>query len=263
MGVSPEMEAHLKTGTTTLCRCWALERRDGKRFGFTDHDRDLMFDGYVFRADTGLTGEALQQTTGLSVDNSEAMGALSSESVNEADLTAGRFDDASVRAWLVNWMALDTRYQLFEGRIGEVSSGGGSFRAELRGLSERLNQPQGRVYQGQCAASLGDGDCRVDLGSASFTSSGTIVEVLGTQEYLVSGLGSREEGWFARGRMEVTSGDADGLVAMIKDDAPVGSDRVIRLWGELRATLAVGDSVVARAGCDKRADTCRRKFPIF
>jgi hypothetical protein len=33
--------------------------------------------GSVFRADTGLDGAALQQTTGLAVDNAEALGALS------------------------------------------------------------------------------------------------------------------------------------------------------------------------------------------
>ena len=38
---SQDLFAHLATGDTTVCRCWAVHRRDGRRFGFTDHDADL------------------------------------------------------------------------------------------------------------------------------------------------------------------------------------------------------------------------------
>ena len=70
-----EMDAHLASAATTLCRAWTVMRRDGVVLGFTDHDRDLTFDGVTHRAGSGLTARALQQSTGLSVDNSEALGA--------------------------------------------------------------------------------------------------------------------------------------------------------------------------------------------
>ena len=38
---------------------WAVTRTDGEVLGFTDHDCRLSFDGMVFRADTGLTAQAL------------------------------------------------------------------------------------------------------------------------------------------------------------------------------------------------------------
>ena len=55
-------QAHLSTGLTTLARCWRLTRRDGLELGFTDHDRDIIFAGVTFKADTGLTARALAQT---------------------------------------------------------------------------------------------------------------------------------------------------------------------------------------------------------
>ena len=160
MVVSAELQAHLSTGITTVCRCWSVVRRDGEVFGFTDHDMALSFEGISFKADTGLTARALQQTSGLSVDNSEALGALSDLSITEADIAAGRFDGAEVRAWLVNWADLGQRALQFRGSIGELQRSGGAFQAELRGLTEALNQPQGRVYQKPCTAVLGDKDCR-------------------------------------------------------------------------------------------------------
>lgn len=89
MAGAEALAAHLAEGVTTVARAWEVTRKDGRRFGFTDHDRDLEFGGVLFRADTGLSAAALQQGTGLAVDNSEAVGALSDGSVTEADIAAG------------------------------------------------------------------------------------------------------------------------------------------------------------------------------
>ena len=101
--IAPDLAAHLAGGLTTLCHAWAVTRTDGALFGFTDHDRDLAFDGITFRADSGLSARALQQGTGLSVDNTEALGLLSDAGLSEVDIVAGRFDVAEVRCWRVNW----------------------------------------------------------------------------------------------------------------------------------------------------------------
>ena len=69
--------AHVAHGLTTLCHAWQITRADGRIFGFTDHDMPLEFNGVSFLADSGLSALALAQSTGLSVDNTEAMGALS------------------------------------------------------------------------------------------------------------------------------------------------------------------------------------------
>ena len=119
------LDAHLATGVTGVARCWRLTRRDGVVHGFTDHDRDLGFDGTIFLAGTGLSAAALSQSTGLAVDNSEAVGALSDVSVTEADIVAGRFDGAEVEAWLVEWANPENRVMQFRGSIGEISRSGG------------------------------------------------------------------------------------------------------------------------------------------
>ena len=69
--VSEALQARLDTGATTMCRCWLVERRDGVRFGFTDHDRDLAIGGDIFRAGSGLDASVLEATSGLSVDNGQ------------------------------------------------------------------------------------------------------------------------------------------------------------------------------------------------
>ena len=255
--------AHLATGATTVCRAWAVVRRDGTVYGFTDHDRDLAFEGVAFLASSGLTARALQQTTGLSVDNTEALGALSDASVSEADLLAGRFDGAEVRAWLVNWASVEDRVLQFRGTFGEVSRAGGAFQAELRGLTEGLNQPQGLAYQHSCSAVLGDGKCRFDLTQPGYFTQRAVEEVVDQRVFRFAGFAGFDDRWFERGRLVGVTGAASGLMGLVKNDRIVGSVREIELWQSLGSDLVAGDLIRIEAGCDKRAATCRVKFANF
>lgn len=254
---------HLATGATTVCRAWAVTRRDGAVFGFTDHDRDLVFDGVTFRAGTGLTAAALQQTTGLAVDNSEALGALSDAGVTEADLMAGLFDGAAVRLWLVNWADVTQRQPLFTGTLGEVTRAAGAFRAELRGLAERLNQPQGRVFLKACSAVLGDAACRFDLTQPGYAAERAVETVQDGRLFRWAAFAGFDDRWFERGRAVVLTGAAAGAVAVIKNDRLRGAAREVELWQALGAPVAPGDLLRLEAGCDKLADTCRLKFGNF
>ncbi len=255
--------AHLEGGATSVCRCWAVTRGDGRVYGFTDHDTDLAFENVAFRANTGMTARALQQTTGLAVDNTEAYGALSDEALSEAEILAGRFDGAVVRAWLVNWQDVAERLMQFKGTIGEIRRSGGSFQAELRGLTEALNQPQGRVYQKPCAAVLGDAACGFDLRAPGYAAEVAAEGVADGRTFTFGALPGFEPRWFERGRFVVTSGAASGLVGIVKTDRGTAAGRVIELWQALGAVVLPGDGLRIEAGCDKRVETCRLKFANF
>lgn len=254
---------HLATGTTTIARAWALSRRDGLELGFTDHDRDLSFEGVIFRADAGLSARALEQVTGLAVDNSEAVGALRDAGLREDDILAGRYDGAGLRIWEVNWAAPDARRLIFRGSLGEITRAGGAFRAELRGLSEALGQPGGRIYHAACSASLGDAACRFDLDTPGYFAETPLLGLSDAGQLRLDPVETVAPGWFAGGRVIVQSGAAIGLIGHIRDDRMQGGARVLTLWDSLRAALAPGDLLRLEVGCDKQAGTCRAKFDNF
>ncbi|WP_299297583.1 DUF2163 domain-containing protein [uncultured Tateyamaria sp.] len=259
-GQSEAFLAHAAEGLTTLCRAWAISRTDGVTFGFTDHDRTLAFDGISFSAETGLSASALAQSTGLSVDNTEALGALTDAAIREDEIEAGRFDGAEVRAWLVNWADPDVRWLQFRGTIGELRRAGGAFHAELRGLTEALNRPLGRIYQKPCTAVLGDGQCRFDLSEPGYRHDGPADRITDGRVFEWDMLAGFEPGWFQRGRLDVLEGDAAGLWGMVKHDVFDGTVRRIELWEPIRGPIASGDQLRLTAGCDKRFETCRLKF---
>ncbi len=259
-GLNSALETHLDTGVTTTCRCWALSRRDGVVMGFTDHDTVLAFDGISFKPDTGLSALALQQSTGLSVDNTEALGALSDTAIREDEIEAGRYDGAEVRAWLVNWADVDARQLQFRGTIGELKRAGGAFEAELRGLTEALNVPLGRTYQKSCSAVLGDEECTFDLDTPGYVSERAAEVVTDRRVFRFADMAGFAPDWFRHGVLKVQSGAANGLKGMIKRDIVEGDARVIELWHPLGAEVAAGDLLWIEAGCDKRMPSCQFKF---
>ena len=258
-----QLYAHLATGATTVCRAWALTRTDGTVLGFTDHDRDLAFEGVSFKAETGLTARALQQKTGLSVDNTEALGGFSDAAITEEDLAAGRYDGAAVQAWLVNWAAVGQRVLQFSGHIGEIQRADGSFTAELRSLVDRLNQPRGRAYHRGCGAILGDAACGFDLETPNYSATLILRGYDSLGRMLFDPVPGATAGWFGRGKLVVQNGAAAGLSALIKLDLVGKTQRVVELWDALGVMPQAGDTLRLFAGCDKMAATCQTKFGNF
>ncbi|MFN4129189.1 MAG: DUF2163 domain-containing protein [Paracoccaceae bacterium] len=257
------LEQHLQTGSTTVCRTWLVRRKDGVTLGFTDHDCDLTFDGVRFSARSGLTAGALEKTTGMAVDNTEVMGALSDATVSEEDILAGRYDGAEVTTHLVNWANVTERSIIFRGTFGEMTRSQGAFRVELRGLTEALNVKNGRIYHAECGAVLGDKLCKVDLSTSQMSAVAAVQSITEGRIFHFSDVSGFADGWFVNGQAKVQSGVGQGQVGRIKSDQTVGAVRVIELWHSFSVPPAVQDQFCLVAGCDRRASTCRLKFNNF
>ena len=144
-----------------------------------------------------------------------------------------------------------------------MTRAGGAFRAELRGLTEGLNQVQGLAYQRACSAVLGDARCGVDLARAGLALEVPIVAKGGAGVYSVAAVAGFAQGWFQRGRARMMTGEAAGLVGLVKFDQTEGVLRRLDLWVDFARSAAVGDVIRLEAGCDKSADTCRDRFANF
>ena len=256
--LAPGLAAHLASGTTTLCHCWRLRLQSGETLGFTDHDRDLSFDGTIFEASAGFTGSEIESSLGLAVDNLEAKGALQSARLSEARLKAGDFDHAEAEVWRVNWQDTSQRVLMRKGHIGEVTAGGQAFEAELRGLSHLLSQNKGRIYQFSCDAALGDARCKVNLAALAFSAAGSVLQAGGAS--LVLGGISFADDWATRGVIRFDSGAGAGRSLAVKRHRLVAGETRISLWAVPGFAVMAGDAVTLIAGCDRQFSTCRAKF---
>ncbi len=258
-----ELQTRLNSGVTTLCHCWIVRRRDGDVvLGFTDHDRDLVIDGVTCRAGSGLSGsEATTSVSALPWTASEIAGALSDDSLREADLAAGRYrcGARSKPGW---WTGAIRRCNVLLSKavLGEVTREGISFKAELRGLADALAQENGRTMTAHCTADLGDARCKVNLASPSLLGAGAVDALQGTSIFIATGLDEFASGWFSAGRLTWQSGANAGLSVEIKAHKVFGADVVLTLWQAMPELIAPGDTFTITAGCDKRFATCRARF---
>jgi uncharacterized phage protein (TIGR02218 family) len=251
------LEAKLKAAATTFCHCWRIARSDGAVMGFTDHDRDLIFNGVTFRANTGLSASQVEATLGLAVGTAEAAGALSDDSLTESELLDGIYDGASVETWLVDWSAVADRLLLDVATIGEVRRGEHAFTAELRSSAHIFDQQQGRAFQRGCSADLGDSRCGVDL--SLFRTTGVVDSFSGG--LLTLDLAAAvEAGHFAGGVATFTSGESRGAKFTIKTHAQEYLRASISLWTPPGGVIFAGDTVTLTAGCDKSPNLCQSKF---
>ena len=206
----------------------------------------------------------LQSANGLSVDNAQASGALSSEAITEADIRAGRFDAAQIHHWLVDWTRTDLRILMFMGSFGEIRRHDGRFEVELRGLAQALNVAVGRSILRGCDRVLGDAKCGFDLGRPGFTAEMVVEANSTSSRILCRGATGIAGNWYAGGKLEWLSGGNAGLTSVVKIDRVLGGGgRSLGLWNKTPSGPATGDRFKLLAGCDKQAGTCRTKFSNF
>jgi uncharacterized phage protein (TIGR02218 family) len=256
---SSALSAHLAGEVTTLASCWRVTRTDGAEFFFTDHDRDIVFDGDVYQASTGYSRTAIANDASLSVDNLDVDGVFDATTITEEALRAGLFDHAEVRVFLVNWADLSMgALKMRRGWFGEVTlNENGKFRTELRGMVQALQQRLGEIYAPECRADLGDDRCKVDLGL--WTRNGTVTGVTDRAVFTATVDGAATaDGWFNGGLLTWATGANAGRAIEVK--SWTASTGRIELFMAVGYTIAIGDTFAIYPGCDKRLDTCADRF---
>jgi uncharacterized phage protein (TIGR02218 family) len=248
------MPNFLERELTTLAFCWRVERRDGVCLGFTSHDRDLVIGGLVYRSAPGMLPSAISVSDDFDASTLDVSGALTSDSIGEADLAAGRWDRAAISLFLVDWEDPEgERLNLTRGELGDVTVKANGFEAELRGAAALLERPVAEQTSPECRAELGDRRCRVDLAGRV-----RVTRVTGAPEEDVVAVAGAPggPGAYAFGRLRWIGGANSGLESTI-----VSSEGLeLRLQEPPPFAILAGDLVEIREGCDKSFATCRARF---
>jgi uncharacterized phage protein (TIGR02218 family) len=258
--LSLALQDHLDDCTTTLSWCWRISRSDGVALGFTDHDRTLTFDGTVFEPESGFAASEIRAGSDLAVDAQDATGMLTSDRITETDILDGRWDNAAVDLWRVNWADTSQRVLLRHGAVGQIRRGRMAFVAEVRSLAHVLGQTVGRTFQAGCDARLGDARCGIDLENAIYKGTGVVTDLLRDRAFMALGLSGFDAGWFTSGTLTWTDGANAGRITEVLAHGLDGSIASLTLLEAPVRAIAEGDGFIAQAGCDKRIATCSAKF---
>lgn len=236
---------------TRLALCWRLERKDGAGLAMTSHDRALLVDGVRYEPSPGMTPASIRSELGLDPRSSEVTGSISSEAISDADIWSGRWDGARLRLFAADWSnPADSRIDLLEGELGQISCKDGQFSAELLGVSVGLERPICPLTSPECRADLGDQHCRVDMAGRRLRA-----RVVSADGHLLA-IDRLVGEVFRFGQVRILGGAANGLKRRIM--AVDGPD--LTLIGTIPFTIEPGTAIELAEGCDKRLESCSSRF---
>ncbi|MBG35168.1 MAG: beta tubulin [Oceanicaulis sp.] len=256
--IPPALQAMLDAGVTTLCWVWILTRRDGARFGFTDHDQALELEGVNCEPVSGFSHGDLRSETGGAPARGAVFGQLDSGVITRADIAAGVWDGAGLALYRVDWTEPSLFWRAFTGELGEIRHGDQGFEADVSGLSARLNRTIGWAFSRLCDAELGDARCGVDLDAAGRRAEGAVSEQISARAMRVSGASSLDASALIHGVLSWPGASwPDQRIVSARNE---GAERVIELEGAVPEGVTVGQAVHLNRGCDKRFETCASRF---
>jgi uncharacterized phage protein (TIGR02218 family) len=235
----------------TIATFWRVFRKDGVALGFTSHDRDLFFSGICHRAAPGMAPAAIRLTGDMTDDSAEVQGALSHDTISEADLSAGLFDEAAIVFGAVDWSNLE--YQIiYSGNIGRIEDDRFGFSAELRSAKTLLERDLVPRTSPTCRAQFCGPGCGLSI--ARFTSTHSCIGINETANSIRIDSPISEEA--IDGRVRMLGGPQTGLVFGILD----ASDQWLTLDRPVIAAGAIGVRLELSEGCDHTIATCANRF---
>ena len=260
--ISTALQQHLNGAVTTTCRLLLFTLKDGREFGLTTLDRDVIYQGVTYSATNGFDPSAIASDTGLSVDNAEGYALIADVAgITDQMIATGALDDASWQMMLVNWNDLSMGSLIIDGGdVGQVNLVDGvSYVPELISISMRLRQPIGHFFTRKCRATFGtDAEgmtgCGYDADPLWLSGTVDVVEALDNQRVFTY-TGPILDPVPNTARVRFTSGaNAGPRLYQVEAYSPVA--RAVELVEPTPFPIAIGDGMDIRPDCDKSPAQC-------
>jgi uncharacterized phage protein (TIGR02218 family) len=258
------LETHYGLDATTLAVLLKITRRDGEVFGFTSHDKPLIYSGLTyFTGPAAPTLSDLKRETGLAPSNAEVDGAFNDD-ITVDDTEAELWSGAVVDVYRANWRDLTNGVELMaHGELGEITHDGRKYKVEMMGRAHKFGRVVTRHYLPTCDADLGDTRCGVDIEALAVNL--TVTAVTSNRQFTTD-LGSPATAdYFTYGRVTWLTGLNINREMEVKDQSESG---VFTLQLGMKREIQVGDTLRAYPGCNKLLKTgvaeylgdCKIKF---
>ena len=236
---------------------------NGQILRHTNADMPVVWDGQTYEAHKLIIKRgATRVAVGLDVDSNtleiaaEPDYRLEGLQWSEAAL-GGALDGARVvieRIFFSDWASPVGAVVIFSGRVSDVSGSRSAVKVDVKSDIELLNvSSPHNIYQAGCMRTLYDGGCKVNR--EKFTVNGRVTANSTTGTELACNL-TQADGWFNQGVIKFTSGRNAGLSRTVKEHKGGRLSFALRLPFPPQS----GDVFKIYPGCDKRQETCGKKF---
>lgn len=247
-----------------LCTLYELVRTDGFSVFLTDANAQIPHAGQNYSPMGSVAASALRKETGLREVSQQVLGAVESSLITAEDLAAGRYRGATMVVKVIDHrfpFAAPIETDVL--RVGDIQWDGSTWEAELRGLSQRLEQYAGESIGPLCPLTLGlvgDGKCNADISQEIESSTAVTTVVDNRRTFQASSIpGTRADDYFGYGEFVFLTGNNAGIEGRVKSYTQ--STREIKLENKMPFAIQVGDTFRMKPGCRRRyIEDCVGKF---
>ena len=240
-----------------------LTLTSGATYGYTDHDNKLIVGGVTYTPAPGLKRSNLTATVDDQVSNQEFASAW--VDAPEADLLAGRFDNARIEIAFCAWnnVALGS-FVIDVGRLGVIQWTGDGFRCDVQSHMRQLTRNINFLFTASCRHQLFSqfdnthiGACTLNKMSYIYSASVSGTPYVGLEKVKFNYSGSiGAVGYCNNGTVTFTSGPNANLRYPVKEHTAT----YIELYVPTAFNITAGNAFNITAGCDKTFATCKAKF---
>jgi len=251
--VSSSLAASLSARVTTLCRLWTITPRLRSTLHFTDHDKNVTFDGNVYISDKGFEASAVEMTLNSAASNLDIAVLFSADLLRRSDLERGLLIDAAIELRIIDYLHPEYGSVLmFAGNVASVQGPDNqSGVLTVTGNISRLSKSLTEVYQPTCRADFGDTRCGVNI--ASYSEAVTVTAVHSNNQAFETG-DTMIVNAFKLGIMVWTTGDNTGVAQEVVTNE---ADGTILLFFRPPFAIQVGDTGTLYQGCLKTVAACK------
>ncbi len=223
---------------------------------FTDAPRDITLSGDTYLSGGGVNRTAMSFSEGLESSTFDLDAFLIDGFISKKDILAGIYRGALVEVSFVIFENTSLApLPMMQGHIGESELLRLTSKQTVHSLSDLMTMAVARVTTPTCGYTLGETACGVNV--APFIVSATITSVVNDASFRINAaLTSPTTGVFNYGKVTFTGGENSGLQGDISGVSVAGGSTDITLWLPMGYTVAIGDTLDARPGCDNKLATC-------
>ena len=260
--IDPNMVALLNADPSVFrfCRLWEIRRTDTQKFYFTENNVVTKFQGQNFVPAGSVETSAIQLREGYESSNTELRGIVTSDKITEDDLRGGKFRDATVTEYLIDWASPGSGY--YEKRtflILSINFSTEYWNAEMVEKSKFLEKPHGRIYTRNCQWTFCDPDtCGQDEGTHTTTT--TVSGTPSSRSVFNAAAGLTTDDFrYGKCTFGANSGKLQGLaLEIIKNQ---GSEVTLAL--PTPYDIPANATVALLKGCAKNQTACKNTYNNF
>lgn len=255
--------------THHFAKLWKIERTDGTTLRFTDHDHQLIdVNRTPYTPLPGMSGTAFRTEVSLEAGSSEVVGIFESTTITQDDLAEGRYRNAKITEFLVDWRAPFVGQFLYSIYwVEETEFTGESWIARVANMPVFLKNKVGGRYNIDCRYELFDSKC--SLLRTNFqdftTSQGDAADRYSVVIDVGTGPGQADDKsdpeYWTGGEAIFTSGALTGITMPILKYDQAGA--TLKFAMRTPADILDGDALTVYPGCDFKSATCKARFNNF